>query len=261
MKREHALVIILTLFSICSVVWSASPQFGTVPNPPGANYVWDATNSVWRATEGNASGVASVNAAVTGAVSATLPGRPTGVATDPVNVTGSITATATVDFPAASATESAPSDALPVMLYANDNSSLQRLFTAIVQGDGVNGNNMLPQAGYVYNGSTFDRAQAKYDRVVSAVNANIDSVATDTATIISTIASITPPCTVQISCPAGQIWYAPGLATTTISSIKYHVLDEFQSVTFDVATSTWDISVGGVDAVSSCSVTVHSTVQ
>lgn len=60
--------------------------------------------------------------------------------------------------PVASATENS-SQSMPVGLYASDQSLMQRLLTAIVMGDGVNGNNMLPMAQYLWNGASWDRAR------------------------------------------------------------------------------------------------------
>lgn len=48
---------------------------------------------------------------------------------------------------------------MAVQLMGSDNTLLQRLFTAIVQADGVNGNNMLPFVQYLWNGASFDRAR------------------------------------------------------------------------------------------------------
>lgn len=59
----------------------------------------------------------------------------------------------------ASATANA-TDSRPVALYASDGSTMQRLLTAIILGDGVNGNNMLPIANYLWNGVSWDRAKA-----------------------------------------------------------------------------------------------------
>jgi hypothetical protein len=46
-----------------------------------------------------------------------------------------------------------------VQLMASDNTNLQRIFTALTTtlGDGVNGNNELAMAGWVFNGTTWDR--------------------------------------------------------------------------------------------------------
>lgn len=71
MKREYALVVILALFSAGAALWSASPQYGSVVNPAGANYGWDAASATWRAIAVDEDG----NQASSGA---------TGAATDPV---------------------------------------------------------------------------------------------------------------------------------------------------------------------------------
>lgn len=76
-----------------------------------------------------------------------------------MNVSGVVSGgggSSTVTLPVASATQNA-TQALPIALGASDQSVIQRLFTALVMGDGVNGNNMLPMANYTWNGTAWDR--------------------------------------------------------------------------------------------------------
>jgi hypothetical protein len=79
MKREYALAIILALFSVCVTVWSASPEYGTVTNPNGANYGFDVASKTWRVNtvdnDGNAQTgiVGTVVASVPAGVAITLP--------------------------------------------------------------------------------------------------------------------------------------------------------------------------------------------
>jgi hypothetical protein len=63
--------------------------------------------------------------------------------------------------PASDALGSASSNTvapLGVQILVSDNTDLQRVLAPIILGDGVNGNNMLAVGGWVWNGTTWDRA-------------------------------------------------------------------------------------------------------
>lgn len=195
-----------------------------------------------------------------------MPTIPMGTTTvtlpDPINAQisnpGSITAT--VALPVASAAVAAPTDALPMMLYGNDNSSLQRLFTAIVMGDGVNGNNMLPFANYLWNGASYDRETPKYDRVMSGVDYTIN-LATDTITDLSSVCSYTVPCTLLFS-HRGTQWITFNAGDSAAQAQTRRRVKEDTEWSMNVGTSTVvPRFIADPTATSSMGVSVLSTAQ
>lgn len=83
------------------------------------------------------------------------------------------------------------------MLFGSDNSLPKRLFTAIVQTDGVNGNNILPGVIYGFNGTTFDRIPASASRGIKVDQAKIGPASTTIYTPVSA------GNLVQVSVPSG----------------------------------------------------------
>lgn len=79
-----------------------------------------------------------------------------------------------------------PTSAWATMLGLSDNSAIQRWFTALVIGDGVNGNNTAAIAPWVFNGSTFDRMRGNASDGIFVSEVLCVNISTATLTITST---------------------------------------------------------------------------
>lgn len=248
-KSCWGLVIALLLVSIAMAVCAAPAPRTNVP--PGGLWLLNIASDTWIPAACDIFGQLKINS---GTTTITLPNPINAQITNP----GSITAT--VALPVASAAVSAPTNALPMMLYANDNSDLQRLFTAIVQGDGVNGNNMLPFANYLWNGASYDREKPKYDRVMSGADYTAN-LATDTITPLDAICSYTVPCTLLFS-HRGTQWITFNAGDSAAQAQTRRRVKEDAEWTINVATTTvLPRFIADPAATSSMGITVLTTAQ
>lgn len=169
---------VMVLMVFMSTVCGAFPTNETIPVPAGANLLWDNASGVWRPMAGSASGTIEMSLATE-----------TAGITDAINVLNA-SVTSKIDTYEASATTSI-SAALNVMLGLSDNASVQRWFTAIVQGDGVNGNNTAGVAPWVFNGTTWDRLRGNASEGLLISERPLKTVGTQTYVVTDVSQNIT----------------------------------------------------------------------
>lgn len=142
-----------------------------------------------------------------------------------------------------------PSLAQAVMLYLSDNSTFQRWFTAVVQSDGVNGNNIGTVHGYVYNGSTFDRQRGNSSGtfVIPLPAATGTSITINTSTIAADIPIVAGRMGVFIqNISTESVWIQPwsDVASATFSNSSY-VLLQYDTIWFPYGE---EIAIGHVSS-------------